>query len=510
MQPRITSSYLHKLQAIYHYIDNRGIACDKEALENARIYVDTEIKRNLAVCSAQWGCHVYIGADNSLAKGTSDYDNQVNINSSSGEKTLLRKLKDLGYNVPKIAKRNEDGEYEAKYSTGELTLQKMLVANQFGYIGGDPAIRAILQVRELGKLKSSYFNCRFYRSPDGLLLYLSHYNVAGTLTGRRSSKKHTFGYGNNAQNFPKHGKLAKIFRRCLIARPGNIFLMVDQKGAEEWPVNALAENTQALDEMRAGVNRHIRRAARIFNIPEDARSEREWKDSIEYYLGKKTGHANNYGMKEQRMSDSLAQEGHSIAPAVCKTLLQKLNILEPKIDGVFHKYVKDQINKTRILSTPFGRERQFLGLRPNDSNYKIFNEAYSYIPQSVVGDNNGFAVCELETELPVEERAIIQECHDSIVQDIPAVSSNIWDYLQRTVVAYNRTITFHNGIEINIPVEAELGYSFKDTVKIKDFTYESVCAALKECNAMREQELDEKRKQQEHQQLMDLAASISL
>jgi hypothetical protein len=510
MSNRICSSYIHKLQGIFCEIDNRGICIDKEAIENAKIYVDTEIKRNLNICSSQWGCHVYIGTDNGYGKEHPEFDNQVNINSSSGEKTLLRKLKDLGYKVPTITKRNEEGEYEARYSTGELTLQKMLVENQFNYAGGDPAIRSVLQVRELGKLKSSYLGCRFYKSTDGLLLYLSHYNAAGTLTGRRSSKKHTFGFGNNAQNFPKHGGLARIFRRCLIARPGQIFLSVDQKGAEEWPVLALAENLVALGEMQAGVNRHIRRASGIFGIPETSRTKEEWKNSTEYYLGKKCGHANNYRMKPPRMSDALAQEGHSIPPSACKVMLDKLNRLEPQIQGVFHKYVNDQINKTRMLVSPepFLRERQFLGLRPNDSNYKLFNEAYAHIPQSTVGDNNGAAVAFLETSLPSGERAIIQECHDSIVQDIPAEASRIWEYLRVTVQSYNRPIRFHNSIEVNIPVEAEIGYNMASMVTIETLDYEGVCAALKKCDLLREQELDQKRAQAQYQSVIDIASAV--
>lgn len=492
MQERITNSYIHALQAVYHDIDNRGIMIDREAIDEAKIFVDQEINRNLAICYNQWHCHVFVGGANALPKSHPDASNQVNINSTKGEKALLTKLQNLGYKVPKIPKRNEDGEYEATYSTGELALQKMLVTNQFNFPGGDPAIRAILQVRELTKLRSSYLNCRFYQSPSGLLYYLSHYNCAGTLTGRRSSKKHTFGYGGNGQNFPSHGRFSDVLRRIYVARPGNIFLSVDQKGAEEWPVNALAENLQALDEMRSGVNRHIRRAARIFGIQESIRSEKEWKKSNEYYLGKKTGHANNYGMKETRMSDSLAQEGYSIPPKDCANLLERLNILEPQIRGVFHVKIRAFINKTRILVTPFGRERQFLGLRPNDNNYKLFNEAYSWIPQSVVGDNNGFAVYNLETSRASENRSIVQEGHDSIVQDIPATADRIWRDLQGTGRAYERTVRFDSGIEFVIPTEAEIGYNFRDKVKIQDWSYDGCVKALKECNLMREQEQDEK------------------
>lgn len=475
MTDRVTSTYLHNLQAIYNDIGNRGICINPEKLHAARLFVDADIKRHLKTASDQWNCTVYIGAAND--DGSSD---SVNLNATQGEKALLKKLQNLGYEVPKITKKDSDGNYEQAYSTGELALQKMLVKNQFQYPGGDPAIRAILKVRELGKLKSSYLNCRLYKTPDGNLLYLSNYNVTGTLTGRRSSKKHTFGYGNNAQNFPKHGTVSKIYRSCLVARPGNIFLMVDQKSAEEWPVNALAENQIALAELRAGVNRHTKRAIYIFQLDPKKAEASDWKDSIEYYMGKKCGHAYNYDMKENRMSDSLAQEGKSISPAVCKMLLDRTGQIEPNIKGVFHKYIQEQIYATRILQTPFGRERQFLGVRPNDANSRVFREAYAYIPQSTVGDNTGFAVQSLETQLPINERKIVQEGHDSIVQDINDKLDNIWKYLKYTITAFDRRIIFHNGIEVQIPIEAEIGYDFANTVKLKENTYESLELAYKQ------------------------------
>lgn len=469
---RVGYTYERNLQAIYHHVSNRGICIDRGRIKEALDFVNAEILTNLAIASSQWNLQVYLGKDNKPSNGA----NSVNINSSSGEKSLLCALQNLGYQVPKIRKKNDEGEYEHKYSTGELALQKMLAVNQFGYGGGDPAIRSVLAIREMGKLKSSYLNASLYTDSSGNSFYLSSYNVSGTFTGRRSSSKHRYGFGNNGQNFPKHGKLAKKFRRCLKARPGNIFLMVDQKGAEEWPVQALAENHEALSDMRAGINRHINRAAFIFSIPVDTRTEGEWKDSLEYYLGKKAGHANNYGMQFLRLSETLAQEGYSIPAPSCQKMLQRLNIMEPQTDSVFHKYVKDQVNSTRQLSNPFGREFLFLGLRPNDNNYKIFNDAYSTIPQSTVGDNTGLAVTCLEcfSSLPLVERLIVQEGHDSIVQDIPDSCDVIARSLHDTVDSFDRDICFHNGISVNIPVEAEIGYDFADTVKLKDLSYEGI------------------------------------
>jgi hypothetical protein len=486
---RITAQYLHELQSIYHQIDSRGIVVSKERLNEAQTYINTDIAKQCQLISSHWGIHCYIGSKN---KPTGKDTRSINLNSSSGSNTPLSYLKDtLKFKIPKVSSRDEDGNYISKDSLAELSLQKIYAENQFGTPGGDPAIRALLRIRELSTLKSRYLNANFFRGTGAdrdLLLFLTNYNAAGTVTGRRGSRKHAFSYGGNAQNFPKHGELAKIFRRCLVARPGKILLMVDQMQAEDWPVSALAENHEALKDLINGVDRHRKLACSIFDYTWDHFDEQGWKDSIERYLGKKTRHANNYGMKGNTMSDSLAKEGHSLTPLQCTVILDKVNKIDPSVDGVFHAYVRKQLDVNRTLQTPFSRERIFFGLRPGEvsANNKIFNEAYSYIPQSTVGDNNGLALHYVETH-PKIKPAVINECHDSIIQEIDDNPDVVWEYLQRTKDAYKRKIRFYNGIEVEIPTEGELGYDFYTTKtlkakngskKLEDLTYQDVQAVI--------------------------------
>jgi DNA polymerase family A len=496
---RVSSTYEHALQAAYCHIGSRGIRIDPDRLTYARQVVKAEIARWLAVAANQWGCKVFIGADNNPAKDDIDAIGAVNLNATQGRYALLTKLRDLGYELPKITKKDSDGNYESKESTEELALQKILSKNQFNYPGGDPAIRAVLKIREMAKLSSAYLNAQLIQR-GGEVYFLSNYNVAGTLSGRRSSRKHTFRYGNNAQNFPKHSDNAGLYRRCLVSRPGHIFLMVDQISAEDWPVCALSENYRALQELADTSDlygRHTRLASTIFNILLASRSVGEWKDSIERYLGKKTRHASNYDMTAPCMSEALAKEAFSFSVADCDKLLTKMNQIDPNVKAVFHKYVRDKINKDRVLISPepFLRERQFLGARPNDANNSLFKEAYSWIPQGTVGDNTGFAVVSLETNYPDNERYIVQEGHDSIVQDVPDDAETIFKTLLRTGVAFDRTIKFHNGIEIKIPIEAEIGYDFATTVRIKEFT-------LASCKEAQERLRDKISKQNQERNVM--------
>jgi len=479
---RVTSSYEHALQAACYHIGNRGICVNTKRIAEAKAIVKAEITRQLAIASNQWGTKVFVGAANAPDEGPkgTNAGGAINLNATQGKFALLTGLKNLGYEVVKITKKDSEGNYEQGYSTGELALQKMLSKNQFNYPGGDPALRAILKIRELGKLNSSYLNARLLTRGDEAF-FLSNYNVAGTLTGRRSSRRHTFGFGNNSQNFPKHSDVASMYRRCLVARPGNILLMVDQMSAEDWPVSALSENYQALKELRDDLDvygRHTRLASVIFGIPLSAKTPGEWKESMERYLGKKTRHASNYDMKAGRMSDALAQEGFSFSEADCKTLLTKVAAHDPSVQKVFHRYVQDTINKTHTLVTPFGRERQFLGARPNDSNATIFKEAYAYIPQSTVGDNTGFAVLKMESDYALDERFIVQEGHDSIVQDVRDDADIVLRQFLRVVDIFKRNIVFHNGISVEIPIEAEIGYNFQTTVRIKENTLSGVKIAI--------------------------------
>lgn len=484
---RISSSYEHALQAVYWEIGIRGIRVDPTVLQRSNAIADAEISRNLAIMKNQWGTTVFIGADN--APEDEDED-ACNINATQGEHSLLGKLKSLGYNVPKITKKNSEGDYEQADSAGELAITRMLAENQFKHDGGDPALKAILKIRELSKLKTSYLNARLLRRA-GESYFVCIYNVAGTVTGRRSSRQHPFRLGGNAQNAPKHSSTAALFREALVSRPGNIFLFVDQIQAEDWPVNALAENYNALLDLENGVDRHSALASYIMKRRIPAKGDPDWDESIygNYrFVGKKARHANNYGMEPPRFADVLAQELPElhVPIATCKIILDDVDKADPQIKGVFHASIRAQLSRTRTLITPapFLRERQFLSIRPSESpNSQRIKEAFAFIPQSCVADNTGYAVLDLETRYPQDERYVVQEGHDSIVQDIPDNADSIYESLQRTSLAFDRKICFTNGIEIKIPIEAELGYNFKDTVKIKNFSLAGIREAREHLRA---------------------------
>jgi DNA polymerase family A len=487
MEQLINSTYEHKLASCYHRIDKRGLCIDLDALGIVRDKVQAELDSECDWFTQQFGFPVHIGKIKGLAKG------QRSLNLNSPDK-VLNTFKDLGYKIPKIRiKSEETDEYEFKESVKELAMRRLMAdPTLWPHPQGGDAIKRYLNVKELVTFRNRTINARLRILPYGGIYY-SSYNVAATVTGRRGSKKSVFGFGNNAQNIPARTSTSSDYRNCIIARPGRVFFFVDQKQAEDWPVQALSQNYTALEEMRKGVNRHYKFASIIFNRSIDSlkagRKNHEFEAELQYNLGKRGRHANNYGMRPQRLSETLTTEGYSVPVSTCEAILDKINKADPNVSGIFHPYIQKCIYDTRILRTPLGRECQFFGVRQNDKNYAILNEAYAWIPQSTIGDNTGLAVLYLDAC----NNYVIQEGHDSIVQECPDSLQELHKVYEDTEKAFKRTIRFHNGIEVEIPLEGKLGYDWLHTVEIKDWSKDGVAEAYDELKQSFKNRYDVKR-----------------
>jgi hypothetical protein len=320
-----------------------------------------------------------------------------------------------------------------------------------------PILKQILRGRELTKFKGTYVLQKLFQNVS-----YTNYNVAGTLGGRRSARKNFLGLGSNHQNQPQHGDLANKYKEIIVSRPGKVFVYCDQVQAEDWIVNGIIADVSGvrtgLDELLAGVDRHKKLAAFLFGIPE----EQCGKDTIQRFLGKKVRHAGNYNMRENRMSGALAKEGYDIKPAICGQLLEKFHEASPEIRGVFHRWVELNVSKLRTLVSPLGRSRTFFGVHPWRGNEKLFKEAYSYVPQTTVGDNTGNAVLFCERQRP---GCVVHEGHDSIRLEVGFEFEEVLNAMLLLREAFNRVIHFVNGLELTIPIEYEVGFSFGSQLK---------------------------------------------
>ena len=461
--------YSQRLARAFYQIEQRGILVDQPKLSALRNHILDEIDARCDECETILGASVAscekaesgrrnvkaVAADRNLRK-----TDVINIGSPQ---QLIAIFEARGIKIPKKRGAKKNGVYVAgKQSLDEEALLRIALDNQQDKLPG-----LILKVRELNKMRGTYVDTKLYRDQ----LFCA-YKVTGTETGRRSSQENCFGFGTNGQNIPKHTHLGLLFRECLRARPGHIFIEADQKGAEDWLVQGIIVDNggthDGLNDLLSGTNRHAKLAARLFNL--NAAEVKKHKGAgekyeIQYYCGKKTRHAGNYGMAAYRMSIVLLVEaGLNMPPAYTEWLLKQFHSIEPDIQGVFHQYVEQQLNSTRRLVTPLGRERVFFDLRPGSNNADTYRKAYAFIPQSSVGDNTGLAICQLvESGYPV-----IQDNHDAITLEVLDNDEAILDGIRALERSFDRTMQFPNGTEVKIPLEVMVGYNLKDLVGLPD------------------------------------------
>jgi len=420
--------YEIRLARTLHNIERRGIAVDVAKLEALRTEVSQEIDKELQEIADETGTKAVLYKEEAK-------QGETVLNSAS---QVVKLLESRGLKVP--ASRTT-----GKATTASDALYTLLAKT------GDPILHNILKIRELGKLRFVYIAAPLHNG----VLYTS-IRATGTETGRRSSSESFARLGTNTQNLPKHSQWGMKYRECLVARPGKVFLQVDQKTAEDWLVHGMIASASGIEtginELLSGVNRHKKLAAFIFGMPENEIS----KDCIQYYLAKRARYAGSYGIGSNHMAEALASEGQVVKPSECAVLLDKFHEAEPAIRGVFQKWVIDEISRERRLTTPLGRTRIFFGLRPYADNNAIFRKGFAFIPQSTVGDNNGMAIVAIEDAQPI----VLAESHDSILVEI----NDSWVEIRNTAKliqkAFDRRLWIPpKGFGVTIPIELEMGYN---------------------------------------------------
>lgn len=383
------------LHPFYSRIESRGILRDnsaKEALDNKYAAKEANLRAELL----------------ELTDGL-----EVNV-MSNGIRGQVHKLLFGVWNLPQRA------------STDEKTLSA-LMRNAVKDAKKRRGIEVILELRKVRKIRGTYINSE--ASHDGRLRtgYRIMLETGRTSTSILKPPVTTETMGMAFQTISKHGDIGSDLRSMFIPDPGTVFLEPDLSQAEDRVVAVLSGDVDALKIYEYKIDRHRITAGLIYSkAPDDLLraffQSPSWEvageisrllklsiDEVERQMGKKFRHAGNYDMGKRT-----AAENAEVSEYRANTILEKFHATNPKIRGVFHKGVIDALNNSnRILTNPFGRERQFL----NRWGHELFKEAYAQIPQSTVSDQLKFAAIRIERRAPWLE--ILQESHDSFLSQCP-------------------------------------------------------------------------------------------
>lgn len=357
--------------------------------------------------------------------------------------------------------------------------------------------RIIQRMRQLSKLKGTYLEIIFDK--DGRLR--CSYNPRGTRFGRLSSSKTVFETGMNMQNLPA------AFQQFLVADPGCFFLVFDKRQAE-WVVVAYASgDASMIHAIEEGLDVHAYTASNMFGVPMDivkkehkilgAESDpitiKEKRAALEFmapYLGnwlprttslrqcgKKSNHALNYD-ETARMFSFINEITEKEAQAI-------INFYHRAYPGIksWHGTVRGKLTSDRTLENCFGRKYHFLERWGPD----LFKSAYSYIPQSSVGELVNRAMIDVYNDDTPETEGLelMMQVHDSLDTQLPIKSPieivkcvrKVQHYLNPTLKAGPRE--FH--IASDLKIGFNLGtYTDKNKVGMKEMTLDADDATLAE------------------------------
>jgi len=355
----------------------------------------------------------------------------LNPNSPKQVKEFL--YEDLGLKpIYKWGKKN--GRKAKVVSTDEEAIEELQKRTN------NPVLQLILEVRGVRKLLSTYV-----RAPlESNNRICCSYKIAGTDTGRLSSSKSIYDRGTNLQNIPREPSIRSMF----IPDAGFKVVNADLSQAEARVVAYLAGEERMQRLFEEGGDIHSKNASNIFGVtPKNVKKEQR-------QIAKALVHGANYGIGHKRFAKLVGQ-----SESRARELLNQYHSLYPCLE-LWHRIVKDQVGRTRILTTPFGRKRMFFGRWSDD----LVRGAIAYVPQSTVGDLLNLGIIKSWDALPPEWEIMMQN-HDSVVAQVPVDTPDmhIWKFFK-----HYYEIPIRIGHKwCKIPMDIQIGKSWGEMKELK-------------------------------------------
>jgi DNA polymerase-1 len=340
--------------------------------------------------------------------------------------------KDMGYK-PKYKRRIGNGSSENTVTVDEEAIQDIARVNP------RKEFNLVLEIRALKKILSTYLRAKLDKDNRIRTTYL----ITGTETGRLASRESVHGTGTNLQNVPKG-----IARRLFIPDSYKLFVSGDLSQAEARVVAYLAGEDALIRLFESGGDIHRKNASSIFRVQEASVTDKQRQ------LAKRVVHASNYGMGPITFAKNA---GISVQEA--KRLLNAYFATYPGIK-LWHMATVTRLNKSRMLTTPFGRKRLFMGTY-NESLKKV---AYAYVPQSTVSDILNTGLLNVYDEISSMDAQILLQVHDSIVvqclpDDFQRICLIIKNSLERSI-----KIKGIDGVvrDCRIPCDLQAGWNWDE------------------------------------------------
>ena len=328
------------------------------------------------------------------------------------------------------------------------------------------------------KLKGTYLEIVFDKDDRMRCTY----NPRGTKFGRISSSKTIFETGMNMQNLPEE------FAGFRVSDTGKIIVSLD-KAKAEWVVVAYESgDASMINAIESGIDVHAYTASQMFKIPldvitfeekiighsndaEDIARKRKNIRELDPYIkgwlprttsirqcGKKSNHGLNYD--ERKAMFALTNE---ITEKEAAVIINFYHSIYPGIKRWYNR-IQSKLGENRILTNCFGRKCRFL----NRWGDYLFKAAYSFLPQSTVGEivNRGMVEIYNSTDEAFDGWEILRQVHDSIDFQCDDGSAGA---IARGIIQASRCLTPElsaGGRTYTIATDCKIGYSLDTMIDI--------------------------------------------
>ncbi|MDF1562648.1 MAG: DNA polymerase I [Deltaproteobacteria bacterium] len=298
-----------------------------------------------------------------------------------------------------------------------------------------PLPRAILDYRQLAKLKSTYLDTLpTLVHPETGRIHTS-FSQTTAATGRLASSD------PNLQNIPIRSEEGRKIREAFVAEEGMVLVSADYSQIELRVLAHVAQDAGLIDAYLAGQDIHARTASELLGVPLDA------VDAEHRRIAKAINFGVLYGMGAFRLSRDLGIP-HAEAAAF--------------IERYFERYpnVRTWIERTQAAALADGKVETLLGRRrllpdlksPNRVARQAAERMAINTPiQGSAADIIKLAMISVHAGLPARwpEARLILQVHDELLVEAPAGEAEaVGEYLAKTM---------SGALELKVPLEVEVG-----------------------------------------------------
>lgn len=368
-------SYLLPASEAFLQVEMRGFHYDVEEAHNLREREVLPYLANLRETAQEVTGHGLLNLGSTKQVGAIYYD----------EYGLKHSLKDSG--KKKFARSTGD-EVRTEILEGRITCKP-----QFK----EKLVRlASIQdeFNDIDKQRGTYIEGLIKKVADDGKLYC-HFNIAGTVTGRTSSKEPNF------QNITREGRRGIPGIRTLFKpSPGNSIIQADYSQAELRTCARLSGDRNLLAVYsESGRSLHRERAAAFYG---SSYTKEEYVKSKNINFGVTYGQsaaafAQMYGMDEEE------------AQAYIDSWWNEFPQLHKWVQSVWR-----EAQTEGLVVSPFGHKRRFHLITKENVN-NVTREAVNFLPQNIAGN---LTICAL-VDLVGDSVPVISTVHDSILADVP-------------------------------------------------------------------------------------------